>query len=111
MPRPNKEWEKKYGGKKQQTKKYLLSMSDNVLSASEKLAGDRSEAQMIILQMCRKISSEPAFIMLDMDDMQMFGHRIVKAYHEWAGNDYVKLARGIKDRDASLIAFINKVQG
>lgn len=105
MPRPSKEWERRYG--KLQQKEHRLSGAEDILSATEKLAGGVQEACVILLQALR-LSRDPSSVMrlLDMDDMQMFGPRIVRAYHEWAGNDYDKLMKGVESRDESLIRFI-----
>lgn len=100
MPRPNKEWEKKYGThSKTPAKKTLLTMADDVLSATRKLAQGYPEAQAILLQMVRKLPEiDQVMRLLDADDMGLHGYKIVKAYHGWAGNDYEKLAKGLKDR-------------
>ncbi len=110
MVRPNKQWEKKYG--KQTAKKEIrLSMNDDILSASAKLTGNVPEAQAILLQALRHLDMPAACMrLLDMDDMQMYGNRIVQAYHNWAKNDYQKLVAAVQDRDPNLLAFIRSVQ-
>lgn len=104
MPRPNKNWEKKYGNRSEQ-RRTLLNIHDDVLSASEKLACGVPEARGIILQMMRHATKLPEMsgprsmmLLLDMDDMGIHGQKIVKAYHEWAGDDYLKLAKGLQER-------------
>jgi hypothetical protein len=113
MPRPNRSWERKYGiQSKQPARQPRLSMTDDILSAARKLAG-QTEGFAIILQALRQAhlsEGEQVIRLLDMDGMQMYGNRIVKAYHDWAKNDYGKLLQGVKDRDESLIVFINSVQ-
>ncbi len=107
MPRPNKQWERKYG-KKPEQKKHLLSGLDDILSAAEKLACGAKEANTIILMALRH-SEEPFMRLLDMDDMQMHGQRIVRAFYEWSKHDYDVLIKGIAVRDESLIRFINSI--
>lgn len=106
MPRPSKEWEKKYG-KQAQAKQAKLTGSDNVLSAAEKLAAGVPEAQAIVLMAIRRLPEiDRVMRLLDMDEMQMYGSKIVAAYHGWACNDYTTLMDGVKNRDSSLVAFI-----
>jgi len=108
MPRPNKAWERK-SGKQAQPKRTLLRESDSVFSATTKLSLGMAEAQNILLMAIRKLSPGQQVIrLLDADDMELHGNRIIKAYHEWAGNDYEKLVAGLENRDAGLVAFIKK---
>lgn len=112
MPRPSKQWEKKYGKQQQQRKEHhRLTANDDVLSAVAKLRGTTPEAQAILLQMLRTLL-EPEWVirLLDADDIQLYGRRIVEAYHRWAGNSYAKLADGLRDRDQTLVAFVNSVE-
>lgn len=91
-------------------KRPRLSGSDDVLSASMKLADDVPEARDIILQMLRGSSQiDCVYRLLDMDDMEMYGLKIVQAYHDWANHDYKKLLVAITNRDPSLIKCIGKV--
>lgn len=106
MVKPNKQWEKKYGAKSK-PKESRLSGDDTILSSCEKLAGGTQQAQVIILAALRKIPDSQCYLrLLDMDDMQMYGGKIVSAYREWAKNDYQKLIIGIENRDPSLVKFL-----
>lgn len=113
MPRPSKEWEKKYGKpmsqskQMSQSKRRLLTGSDTVLTAATKLAAGYSEAQTIILMAMEPLAEiDRVLRVLDMDDMQMYGNKIIAAYREWACHDYAVLMEGVKDRDPGLMAFI-----
>lgn len=112
MPRPSKEWERKYGKQHmQEAAKTRLSGADTVYSAISKLAEPNQEAGGILMMMLRtKDENKQTFALLDMDDMKMYGNKIVEAYHNWAGNDYDKLFKGITSRDAGLIAFLKSVK-
>lgn len=111
MPRPNNAWEKKYGKHSQaEAKKTLLSASDDVLSACMKIGAGVPEAQAIMLQAIRKLSSiDAVMILLDADDMGMHGEKIVKAFHEWSKRDYEKMVKGLFDRDPSLVALLKAI--
>lgn len=107
MPRPNAQWQKKYGN--HQSPKQgacVISLDDTAYSASIKLSKGNREAQAIILQMMRQTDAGPMRL-LDMDDMHMYGKRIILAYTQWAKHDYEKLVKGLLDRDPSLIRLIN----
>lgn len=104
MPRPNEKWIKKYG-KPPEKKKTLLNGNDDILSAAEKLAQGVGGAQAILLQALRRTQT-PFLDLLVMDDIQLYGDKIVRAYHEWANGDYDVLLKGIRQRDSSLIKFL-----
>lgn len=107
MVQPSKQWKQRQGYiKKEQRREHLLSGSDDIFSGALKLAQGVPEAEGIILQMCRQRPGADFLVLLDMDDMQMYGHKIIKAYHEWARNDYEKLFNGIRGRDESLLRAI-----
>ena len=107
MPRPSRDWEKKYGyNSRRETDR--LSGIDTVLTAVNKLAGESPEAAAILLQAIRGVPEFDCMMrLLDADAARMYGDKIVKVYHTWAGNDYSKLLNGLRDRDPLLIQLIN----
>lgn len=89
----------------------LLTLDDTILSATKKLAQGNSEAQTITLLMLKRLPVNASyFLVLDMDDMQMYGAKIVEAYHGWSKNDYDRLIVAIRDRDPRLLAFLTRVK-
>lgn len=97
MPRPNKNWERKYG-KKQEQHRSLLSGLDTVLSATEKLAKGNSEAESIILR-ALSLDAQPFMRLLDLDDMGLVGDRIVQVYKGYAKSDLNRFIKGVRDRE------------
>jgi hypothetical protein len=86
-------------------------LSGSYQEAIRKLSVGVFVAEAIMLQMFRTpVDTNTIIRLLDMDDMQMHGMRIVSAYHDWAKNSYDKLLKGIEDRDSNLQQFIMKVK-
>jgi hypothetical protein len=113
MPRPNARWQAKYDrmrtayGGNPATR---LSGVDDVLSAAKKLSGSDAMAEGVILQALRPLSPiECVRVLLDMDSIQLHGNKIVRAYRDWAGNDYSKLVKAVSERDESLLRFIRTI--
>ena len=107
MPRPSKDWERRYGKTAQQQNKPLINGSDDTISAVRKLSCGVSEAQGILFQALRQ-TKEPYHCLFAIDDMQLHGDKIVRAYHGWAERNYEKLLKGIKEKDPSLVQFVAK---
>ena len=103
MPRPNKNWEKKYGAsaKQQLPKSHRLSGADTMLAAVTKLTGYSSEAYEIVMNMMLN-RTDQFMILISMDAMNMYDDKVVHACNNWAKQDLHKLAQGIKDVDPEL---------